>query len=96
MASPMSVSPKFDPVTFSYGWAHPDPTMDALQEQVAARVELAVREGEDAAETFAAVAALAEATAGPGHRPIAPFREPALVGAGTAAFVPRLTESWFC
>ncbi|MDP8922468.1 MAG: CUAEP/CCAEP-tail radical SAM protein [Chloroflexota bacterium] len=85
----------FDPETFSYGWSHPDPRMDGLQAEVADRVEQAVRAGEDASDTFAAVVALAEAAAGPDHRPVAPVREPALVGTARS-FVPRLTESWFC
>ena len=85
----------FDPETFSYRWVHPDPRVDALQEEIAARVEQAIRAGEDAADTFAAVVSLADAAVGPRHHPVAPTREPALVGVA-GGFVPRLTESWFC
>ena len=59
----------FDPDTFSYRWAHPNPRMDALQETVAARVEGAIRGDEDAVETFGAIAALAEAAVGGGPHP---------------------------
>jgi hypothetical protein len=80
----------FDPATFSYLWAHPDPRVDALQTAVAAVVEQAARAGEDAATTFAHIHALARAAAG---LPASP--QPESPGPALAA-VPRLTEPWFC
>lgn len=85
----------FDAETFSYSWSHPDPRMDGLQRKVAAAVGEASRTGEPPELTLAVVERLALAAAG---------RE-AQTGGGaldaaptlpTAAFVPRLTETWFC
>ncbi|MGE3911250.1 MAG: CUAEP/CCAEP-tail radical SAM protein, partial [Chloroflexota bacterium] len=85
----------FEAETFSYRWTHPDPRMDVLQQNVSAVVEAAAAEGEDATDTLVAIERLAQAAAGQ-----------VLVGGGgvlteavelpTAAFVPRLTEAWFC
>ncbi len=70
-------------------WTHPDPAMDTLHAAVSARVEEATLAGEDAAETFAAVRALAYRAAG--------RAEPARASNEQApAFVPHLTEPWFC
>ena len=86
----------FDPATFSYAWTHPDPRMDALQQDVAAAVERA---------GLFRRAARADAR---DHRAVGVGARPA--GAQTAggsfpddthwlpnaAYVPRLTETWFC
>jgi len=86
---------EFDAETFSYAWRHPDPRMDALQREVAAAVEAASRADEPPEATLATVERLALAAAG----------RPARSGGGAAgvvptlpmaAFVPRLTETWFC
>jgi len=86
---------EFDAETFSYAWAHPDPRMDVLQREVAAIVEKAMMSGEVPEATFSEIERLALTAAG---RPV-----PARGGAAqdglalpTAAFVPRLTEAWFC
>lgn len=85
----------FEADTFSYAWAHPDPRMDALQREVVACVETAAGNGEPPEQTLARIEMLALAAAG---------NEP-LTGGGVsedalelprAAFVPRLTETWFC
>jgi radical SAM superfamily enzyme YgiQ (UPF0313 family) len=81
---------RLDAEAFSYRWGHPDPRMDALQRDVAARVATAAEAGESAAMTFDAVRRLADAAAGaPARAPFAPspVRRPA---------PPRLSESWFC
>ena len=85
----------FDPKTFSYTWSHPDPRMDVLQREVAAAVEEASRSGEPPETTLAAIERLALAAAGRFTRT---GGGPVDNGAGlpTAAFVPRLTETWFC
>ena len=85
----------FDPETFSYRWAHPDPRMDQLQRDVAALVEASLAADEAPERTLARIEALALRAAG---------REPLSGGGSTedvlelprAAFVPRLTEAWFC
>ena len=73
----------------SYRWTHPDPRMEALYRDVAAAVTRAVERQEDAAVTFAAVRARADAAAG------APRREPVAL-APDRRRPPRLTEPWFC
>ena len=86
----------FDAETFSYNWTHPDPRMDALQQQVASAVEGAICAGEAPERTFDAVERLALSMAG---RSETVGSGPALdgeIGLPRAAFVPRLTESWFC
>jgi radical SAM superfamily enzyme YgiQ (UPF0313 family) len=90
-----------DEAAFSYTWAHPDPRMDALQREVWALAEAAVRRQQPVTETYAAICALAEQRLG------APARE--LVGVAAAQTqashrahrsarrpVPHLTEAWFC
>lgn len=85
---------EFDATTFSYTWTHPDPRMDALQRQVAAVVEQAGCAGEPPEQTLDAVERLALAMAGRESPAGGAFEErPALP---LAAFVPRLTETWFC
>jgi radical SAM superfamily enzyme YgiQ (UPF0313 family) len=86
---------EFDSETFSYAWAHPEPRMDSLQREVAAVVEEASSSDEPHEKTFVAVERLALAAAGR-----AALAGGAQVGEESglprAAFVPRLTETWFC
>lgn len=77
-----------DPAAFTYRWQHPDPRLDTLQTQVAARVAEGESSGEAPATTHAAVRALAYAIAG---RP-----EPVVERAAVRRPPPRLTENWFC
>ncbi len=73
---------------FGYRWAHPEPAMDALHAAVSRRVEEGTQAGEDAAATFDAIRRLAYRAAG---------REAPVVATKAAgAFVPHLTEPWFC
>ena len=85
---------EFDAETFSYAWSHPDPRMDALQREVAAAVEQATCAGEPPELTLATIERLALTATG---RPVpaggGSDAEPSLP---MAAFVPRLTETWFC
>ena len=85
----------FDAETFSYAWTHPDPRMDALQRDVAAVVEAASRSGEAPEAALAAIERLALRAVG---RSCALGGAPRgeNVGLPVAAFVPRLTETWFC
>ncbi len=82
---------ELDAAAFSYQWTHPDPRMDQLQREVAMLVEANARANASPAETFYAIKALAEETAGlvltaARHIP------PPIVSKET----PHLTESWFC
>jgi radical SAM superfamily enzyme YgiQ (UPF0313 family) len=78
----------FDPTTFTYSWQHPDPRVDALQEEVAGVVEAAARTSADPVDVFARIQERARSSIGlgPSKRPIMLARQP----------VPRLTEPWFC
>jgi radical SAM superfamily enzyme YgiQ (UPF0313 family) len=92
----------FDAETFSYRWSHPDPRMDQLQREVAALVEQAGCAGDPAEQTFTAIERLALVAAGrEALTPRSPRAAQRPGGEGflalpTAAFVPRLTETWFC
>jgi radical SAM superfamily enzyme YgiQ (UPF0313 family) len=80
---------ELDEPSFSYRWTHADVRMEALHNQVSARVEKAEMQGEPARSTFAAVEELAFAFGGlapPMPRNV-PQRRPIPAG---------LTESWFC
>ena len=86
---------EFDPETFSYQWTHPDPRMDALQREVAGAVEESTGAGESSECTLARIERLADVadgrrTAGGGWSPEDQLSLPQV------AFVPRLTEAWFC
>ncbi|MCC7366858.1 MAG: radical SAM protein [Chloroflexi bacterium] len=83
----------FDAETFSYRWAHPDPRMDSLQEEVAAAVEAAGCAGDPPAQTFVQIERLAQRLSGGGSSRGVEDDPGTLV---RAAFVPRLTETWFC
>ncbi len=78
----------FDEETLSYRWVHPDPRMDALQQDVAAIVEDAARSDQTGPTTFSRVRARTLDVLG------APPRR--LVPVAASAAVPRLTEPWFC
>lgn len=76
-----------DPPTLSHPWHHPDPRMDALQRDLARRVEQASKTDEPAADTFGALRALIYRAAElpvPAE-PLPPSRP-----------APRMTEPWFC
>lgn len=73
-----------DSERLTYRWAHPDPSMDRLQQQVMTAVERGVADNRSATEIFSEVARLAEA----------PMREPQHSSPFPTA--PRLTEAWFC
>jgi hypothetical protein len=77
------------PGGFHHRWAHPDPRVDRLADDVAALVAAAAERGEDAAITFDRVRALAASAAG-----AAP--PPALELPADRRRPPRLTEPWFC
>ena len=79
---------RFDPVTLTYRWAHPDPRVDALHRDVTALVGM--RLTADRRAVFADIAALAHERAG----------LPSLQGdsrpARARATVPYLNEPWYC
>ncbi|MDX1698841.1 MAG: CUAEP/CCAEP-tail radical SAM protein [Thiohalobacterales bacterium] len=78
----------FDAEILGHPWRHPDPRMDALQQDVQARVQEAEAEGQSRAAIFTAIWRMAHAAAG----------EPAPavdLQSGRQA-VPRLSENWYC
>jgi radical SAM superfamily enzyme YgiQ (UPF0313 family) len=78
---------ELDQALFSYRWAHPDPGMDRLQKEVAALVEHDTQAGEDSADTFYRVQALAR-----GRRPT----DLTCHLPSDRMRPPRLSEPWFC
>ncbi len=81
----------YDPDRLGWTWAHPDPSMDHLQQELAALVE--ARLDEDAAGTFGEIDALIRARAGASPGP----PSPGSVSSGPEPDRrPRLTEPWFC
>jgi hypothetical protein len=85
----------FDDETFSYAWRHPDPRMDVLQHEVAATVEAATCAGEAPEVTLLTIERLALTAAGR-ESPAGGGTATDQLGLPRAAFVPRLTETWFC
>ncbi len=75
---------------FSYRWVHPDPGMDALQQQAMRRVREAAGRDAPAVAAFAELWALARAAGGRAAPPGA--REWTVARPRP----PRLTEPWFC
>jgi hypothetical protein len=73
---------------FGYRWAHPDPAMDRLHGEVNRIVETGAASKEDALETFRRIRAAAYQAA---SRVL-----PDEPRAHLRAFVPKLTEPWFC
>jgi hypothetical protein len=76
----------YDADRLSWTWTHPDPTVDALQAELAALVEASAATDEPASATYLALAGAVRHAAG---------RPPPIV-AGSTAGRPRLTEPWFC
>ena len=82
-----TIASEFDSRTLSYHWSHPDPRVDALQNEVAAIVGR--RLTSDRRETFAAIGALAHQRAG--------VPEPKRAAAVASSMpVPYLDEPWYC
>ncbi len=73
---------EWDATRLTYSWQAADPTMDALQRELAALVETSVGRDDDIVETYRLVRAAV------GAPPVD------LTGCDTDR--PRLTESWFC
>ncbi len=76
---------------FTYLWAHPDPRLDRLQQEVADLVAGAAGDHEEAHLTFAKIKARAAAGREDGPLPLP--RPPDRRDKGRP---PRLTEPWFC
>lgn len=82
---------QLDASAYTYRWQHPDPRMDALQQEVAELVEQAQLGRQDAVETFFQIKALALKACGQQDR-----TDDALAQYGRHKVLPHLTESWFC
>jgi radical SAM superfamily enzyme YgiQ (UPF0313 family) len=76
----------FDPRSLTCIWSHPDPRVDALQQQVEQAVGQRLTAPRD--EVFARVRELAYAAADVPVRPLAPLR--------ARATIPYLNEPWYC
>ena len=79
----------YDPVRLSYQWTSADPTLDALQRDLAALVERAAASGQSVETTFMDINATVRAAAGSSTTAAA-------IPAGSTAGRPRLSEPWFC
>ena len=80
----------YDQDRLGWTWSHPDPGLDALQQELALLVERRV--DQDGADTFGEIEALVRARS-------SPFRPGPLPGSasrGPAGGRARLTEPWFC
>ncbi len=82
---------QLDASAYTYRWRHPDPRMDALQQEVADLVERAQLARQDVVETFFQIKSLALKACGQQAR-----TEDALARYGQRKVLPHLTESWFC
>ncbi|MEW9548345.1 CUAEP/CCAEP-tail radical SAM (seleno)protein [Nonomuraea sp. NPDC050783] len=87
---------EFDEPSLAYPWAHPDPRVDRLYDEVMEAVKRTMRAQATRTETFAqvwrvAAAACREST---GRRDV-PLEPPAVLRGGNLP-VPRLSEPWYC
>jgi hypothetical protein len=80
----------YDPARLGWTWAHPDPAIDRLQEQIATLVE--ARAGRAPDPTFDEVDALVRSSAA--TSPARPAR--GAVSVGPTGDRAHLTEPWFC
>ena len=99
-----------DEAAFTYRWRHPDPRMDALQQEAAALVEEASQRGEPHASTFERLRDLAadsargapapqrraRASGVPAEGDAAPRRKVRAFRGPAGRRPPRLAEAWFC
>ena len=76
----------FDPTTLTYRWAHPDPRVDRLQQDVSAMVGVTM--AHDRRAMFDEISALAHERAGRRAAAPKPARD--------RATVPYLNEPWYC
>ncbi|MBK5293964.1 MAG: radical SAM protein [Acidobacteriia bacterium] len=77
----------FQPATLLYRWAHPDPSMDELANQMLQLVDREQKRGSTRRDCFARIWELAHNGATPGwRRPVLPAR----------ATIPYLNEPWYC
>lgn len=80
-----------DAAAYTYHWQHPDPRMDALQQEVAELVEQAELTRQNVVETFFQIKDLALKACGQrgcSGDEVARY--------GKSKVLPHLTESWFC
>ena len=78
----------FDPQTLGHVWLHPDPRVDALQQQLQALVMQAEAAGQSRSEIFQAAWQLAWSVDG--------STAPALALPASGRPIPRLSENWYC
>lgn len=86
LAEVRTLASRFDPKTLSFLWSHPDPRVDALQQEVAAIVGR--RLTSHRREAFAAISAIAHERAGIACR--------GLSATNSSRAVPYVDEPWYC
>lgn len=80
----------YDAEALQHRWSHPDPAMDALQDDLEQRVAHAAEAEEPPSATFVEIARQIRRAAG-GHEDDSPQ-----IRVGAAAGRPRMSEPWFC
>jgi radical SAM superfamily enzyme YgiQ (UPF0313 family) len=79
----------FDAATLAHRWAHPDPRVDALHDEVSTLIGSSL--ASDRREVFEQITRLAHARAGLARPAVA-----ARAGEGRRASAPYLSEPWYC
>lgn len=86
----------FDQAALVYPWNHPDPNVDALQQDVITLVERAEQVGESRRTIFSQVWQLTEEYAGITATNAQDATIRAVLAREQARFTPRLSEPWYC
>lgn len=86
----------FDAEVLVYPWQHPDPKVDALQEQVIGLVAQAEKAGQSRRAIFAQIWAMTEAYAGMAVTQAQLTGQRAIIARERERFAPRLSENWYC
>jgi hypothetical protein len=97
LADIRSVITEFDPASLTWPWRHPDPSVDALQQQVMRRVGNNPRVPRG--EIFAAIRDLSEGTeSGDASTHVARSRSESspLLNLSPKRAIPIVSENWYC
>ncbi len=86
----------FDEQALVYPWNHPDPRVDALQQDVIRLVEEAEKAGQTRREIFAQVWALTNEHVSIPATGTQPETILAVIARERSRFTPRLSEPWYC
>ena len=86
----------FDEQALVYPWQHPDPRVDALQQNVIGLIEQAEKAGQSRRAIFAQLWAMAEEYAGVTVTQAQFTDQLAIIARERERFAPRLSENWYC